>query len=66
MFIFVADKQSRMKKKHSQTTHSMERKDVVDVFKQMLTDKKAVQAYICEHGTLKGFKDESILFAKPL
>lgn len=55
-----------MKKKHSQTTHSMERKDVVEVFKQMLADKKAVQTYISEHGTLKGFKNESILFAKPL
>ena len=44
----------------------MEHKDVDDVFKQMLADKKAVQTYICEHGTLKGFKNESILFAKPL
>ena len=55
-----------MKKTHSQTSHSIERKDVVDVFKRMLADKKAVQNYICEHGTLKGFKDESILFTKPL
>lgn len=30
----------------------------------MIADKRSVQSYIRIHGTLKGFKDESIVFAK--
>ena len=41
-------------------------KNVKNVFKKMIADKRAVQSYIREHGTLKGFKDDSIIFAKPL
>lgn len=36
------------------------------VFRKMLADKKAVQSYIREKGTLEGFQDETITFAKPL
>ena len=36
------------------------------IFKKMIADKRSVQSYIRIHGTLKGFKDESIVFAKPL
>lgn len=36
------------------------------VFKQMLADKRKIQAYIREHGSLKGFDGEGIRFAKPL
>lgn len=35
-------------------------------FKKMMSDKKAVSAYIRERGTLKGFSDETIQFVKPL
>lgn len=36
------------------------------VFRKMIADKKAVQSYIREKGTLEGFQDETITFAKPL
>lgn len=39
---------------------------VKESFKKMMSDKKAVSAYIREKGTLKGFNDGSIQFAKPL
>lgn len=54
-----------MDKKHNiESTAS--NKNVKNVFKKMIADKRAVQSCIREHGTLKGFKDDSILFAKPL
>ena len=40
--------------------------DVKGIFKKMIADKRSVQSYIRIHGTLKGFKDESIVFAKPI
>lgn len=45
------------------------RKDIDIVkasFKKMMSDEKTVSAYIREKGTLKGFNDGSIQFAKPL
>ena len=39
---------------------------VKDIFRKMLEDKCAVQSHIQKHGTLNGFKNESIVFAKPL
>lgn len=35
-------------------------------FKKMMSDKKAVSSYVRERGTLDGFKDSTIQFAKPL
>ena len=40
--------------------------NVKGIFKKMIADKRAIQSYIREHGTLDGFKNESIKFAKPL
>lgn len=40
--------------------------DVKGIFKKMIADKRSVQSYIRIHGTLKGYKDESIVFTKPL
>lgn len=37
-----------------------------DAFRKMVADKKSVQSYIRENGTLEGFGDETIIFAKPL
>lgn len=37
-----------------------------NVFRKMLEDKRAVQLHIQKHGTLNGFKNDSIVFAKPL
>ena len=37
-----------------------------DAFRKMVTDKKTVQSYIRENGTIEGFRDETIIFAKPL
>ena len=36
------------------------------VFQKMMEDKRAVQSHIQKHGTLNGFINESIVFAKPL
>ena len=36
------------------------------VFRKIMEDKAAIKAYIREHGTLKGFNDATIQFAKPL
>ena len=41
-------------------------KDVKGVFKKMLDDKVCVRSYIQKNGTLNGFKDDSIIFVKPL
>ena len=34
--------------------------------RKMVTDKRAISKYIREHGSLSGFKDDSIQFSKPL
>ncbi len=39
---------------------------VKSTFKKMMADKKAISDYIHKQGTISGFKDESIQFAKPL
>lgn len=44
---------------------NMEKKDFPSVIHQMIKDKSAVQNYIREHGTLKGFKNDRIKFARP-
>ena len=36
------------------------------LFKQMIEDKRAMRAYIREHGTLNGVNRKSINFAKPI
>lgn len=47
--------------------HSTEsNKNVNGVFKKMIADKRAMQSHIRTNGTLKGFKDASIVFEKPL
>ena len=43
-----------------------ENADVKGIFKKMIADKRSVQSYIRIHGTLRGYKDESIVFTKPL
>ena len=44
---------------------NMEKKDFPSTIRQMIEDKSAVQNYIREHGTLKGFKNDRIKFARP-
>lgn len=39
---------------------------VKNTFKKMMADKKVISDYIREKGTIRGFKDGSIQFAKPL
>lgn len=50
--------------RHMTTSSSAE--NIKKVFRRMLEDKRAVQSYISENGTLEGFEDETIVFAKPL
>lgn len=40
--------------------------EVKGIFKKMMADKRAVQSHIRMYRTLEGFKDESVIFAKPL
>ena len=55
-----------MNKKQTIESNSSKRENVKNIFKKMVADKRSVQSYIHEHGTLKVFKDETIIFAKPL
>lgn len=48
------------------SSESRTSENITNVFRKMLEDKKAVQSYIRERGTLEGFEDETIIFAKPL
>lgn len=40
--------------------------DMKNIFKKMLSYKRSISSYIQENGTLNGFKDDTIIFAKPL
>ena len=53
-------------KQNIESQQASKRENVKNIFKKMVADKRSVQSYIHEHGTLKGFKDETIIFAKPL
>ena len=55
-----------MKKYHSIVSKASNDNNVKNIFKKMLADKRAVQSYIREHGTLNGFDDGTIIFAKLL
>lgn len=55
--------------KNKRTTESQQtskKENVKNIFKKMLADKRAVQTYIREQGTLNGFENGTIVFAKPL
>ena len=39
---------------------------IARIFRKMQEDKKTIRAYIKEHGTLNGFSNDSIQFAKPI
>lgn len=53
-------------KQNIESQQASKRENVKNIFKKMLADKRAVQAYIREHGTLNGFDNGTIVFAKPL
>lgn len=55
-----------MKKNQSIVSKASNDNNVKNIFKKMLADKRAVQSYIHEHGTLNGFDDGTVVFAKPL
>jgi len=55
-----------MKKNQSIVSKASNDNNVKNIFKKMLADKRAVQSYIREHGTLNGFDDGTVVFAKPL
>ena len=55
-----------MNKKQQDVTQSAKAQDIKNIFRRMMADRNAVQSYIRKHGTLIGFKNESIFFAKPL
>ena len=47
-------------------TNNTRQDQIRDMVRKMVADKKAISNYIREHGTLKGFNDPTITFAKPL
>ena len=53
-------------KQNIESQQASKRENVKNIFKKMLADKRAVQTYIREHGTLNGFEYGTIVFAKPL
>ena len=53
-------------KQNIESQQASKRENVKNIFKKMLEDKRAVQTYIREHGTLNGFDNGTIVFAKPL
>ena len=53
-------------KQNIESQQASKRENVKNIFRKMLADKRAVQAYIREHGTLNGFDNGTIVFAKPL
>ena len=53
-------------KQNIESQQASKRENVKNIFKKMLADKRAVQTYIREHGTLNGFDNGTIVFAKPL
>ena len=53
-------------KKNQSIVSKASNNNVKNIFKKMLADKRAVQSYIREHGTLNGFDDGIAVFAKPL
>ena len=55
-----------MKMKEQKIKKEASVQDVRGIFKKMLSDKNKMRSYIQEHGTLNGFKDDTIIFAKPL
>lgn len=55
-----------MKRIQKTEMQASKKKNVKNIFKKMIEDKRAVQSYIREHGTLNGFNNETIIFAKPL
>ena len=40
--------------------------EMKNIFNKMLSDKRSISSYIQENGTLNGFKDDTIIFVKPL
>lgn len=53
-------------KQTTEPQQASKRENVKNIFKKMMADKRAVQSYIREHGTLNGFNNGTIVFAKPL
>ena len=72
--MFIAEKTVTLQKismnmKNKQNIESQQaskKENVKNIFKKMLADKRAMQTYIREHGTLNGFDNGTIVFAKPL
>ena len=54
-----------MNKNRVQTIKQSEEKKC-SFFQKVIDDKRAIHAYISKHGTLNGFKRDSIEFVKPL
>lgn len=43
-----------------------EKEKIYQVIQKMIRDKKTIHKYIKDNGSIEGFKDNSITFAKPL
>lgn len=54
-----------MNRKHYDTS-AFTAQDAKRVLQDVWADKQKIQSYISVHGSLEGFKDERIVFAKPL
>lgn len=52
--------------KNTQSNMKEKEENAKGIFRKMIADKRAVHSYIRKHGTLEGFEDGAIVFAKPL
>ena len=53
-------------RKEKQTGVAFTTQDAKDVLRKVVADKQRIQSYVSVHGNLRGFSDETVVFAKPL
>lgn len=49
-----------------ETKHAYPKEVIRTIVQKMVADKKNIQEYIKKNGSINGFSDESIIFAKPI
>ena len=66
LYLYLPSHNNKHMNRQEHNTNKTSNEDIRNVFKKMLSDKRRISSYIQENGTLNGFKDDTIIFAKPL
>lgn len=53
-------------RKENKNSVTFTTQDAKEVLRKVVADKQRIQSYVSEHGNLRGFSDETIVYAKPL